>query len=287
MSTRFSWRRTCLELQGCTLLDVYFNRLEPFGASGACYSKMKKKASEKQIKIAQTLVRHAEYYQTATSCFFVIWFELDRDFHDDKTIGTASFGGVYRRLRFNIPGISKLTGLISLHSQVICFIVGGLGVVVVSVFPSHPSTVLIKTNWMEGMVQAPPRPLPNLRATISALLIPKMSQIKCAMLSEDMEVKGANSLSLLLSGKGIINSPPHSREIFWSGRTDRPLPDHKEMRFYTSQRLTIFFFFPTVEEEDRENDEPLNCLSLVQSKLSLDAENLGNCGKERQEKTLR
>lgn len=122
-----------LILQG-SAQDIYFNQLEPFGASGAFYSKENKnKNQENSWKYLRT-AKQPGRYQTTSSLFS--WYDFNRGVISClwKQYHYHLFQLCLPVQWFNILHVSKSTDLISFHSGVIYFIVGGLSVVAVSFF---------------------------------------------------------------------------------------------------------------------------------------------------------
>lgn len=126
----------------------------------------------------------------------------------------------------------KLADLISFHSWVIHFTVGGPAEVVVVVFFFFflfLSIVLIKTNWIELMV---PRPqitaLPS--QSCSSLKWDKSSVLCNQTSTKSQPVKEAGSLVCCYCHGRIIAFPSRSQIITWHERAQGDLFEHKEMR---------------------------------------------------------
>lgn len=164
MSARFYWTRTCLELQGCTLLDVYFNCLETFGVS---IQRWKKRVRKKRVKIAQTLGTTCRISSNNQQLvfFFFSWSDFNRavlfmplKVEPVSAVSTSACDLIIWRIKadwFDKPSLTSNSFQCWRTRRGCCFFF----------FPSHLSIVLITTNWIEEMVQTsspPPPPLPQI-----------------------------------------------------------------------------------------------------------------------------
>lgn len=175
----------------------------------------------------------------------------------------------------------------SLHSWAICFIVGELGMVVVSFFSPPPpppsSIVLIKTNWIDRMIQTPSSP-----TTTTADAKSQRNHLGLAHLQNESNqvcnvIRGHESQGSQVSSNGNYRLPIAFAKKYLDTdvQTEHSLIAGKCI-FYTKEAKD-FFFFSSFQELKRRTGKTMYrwIHSMLRSKMSLGVKNLGYWAKEK------